>query len=47
MATPLLKQFGLKAILFAIPGRIREDEDSFISWAELREMHASGLWDIQ
>ena len=47
VATPLLKQFQLKAILFAIPGRIAEADDPFVSWTELREMQASGVWDIQ
>jgi len=47
VATPLLKQLQLTGILFAIPGRIEEDQGSFVSWTELREMHASGVWDIQ
>jgi hypothetical protein len=47
VATPLLKRFQLKAILFAIPGRIHDEQNSFVSWAELRQMHASGVWDIQ
>jgi polysaccharide deacetylase len=47
VATPLLKKFQLKAILFAIPGRIQDDDEPFVSWAELREMQASGVWDIQ
>src|SRR5262245_925854 len=47
VATPLLKQLRLKAILFAIPGRIRDESDPFVSWTELGEMHASGVWDIQ
>ena len=47
VATPLLKQFRLSAILFAIPGRIQEDASPFITWAQLGEMHASGVWDIQ
>ncbi|OLC48271.1 MAG: hypothetical protein AUH43_10010 [Acidobacteria bacterium 13_1_40CM_65_14] len=59
VATPLLKQYQLKAILFAIPGRIVDGErlrsaeslalhdDPFVTWPELREMHASGVWDVQ
>jgi hypothetical protein len=47
VATPLLAEMRLKAILFAIPGRIRDESQPFVSWAELREMHASGVWDIQ
>jgi hypothetical protein len=59
VATPLLKQYRLKAILFAIPGRVCDDdpvvgadprvspENPFVTWMQLREMHASGVWDIQ
>jgi len=47
VATPLLRQFGQQAILFAIPGRIQEEPGSFVSWSQLRDMHASGVWDIQ
>ncbi|HEV3141233.1 MAG TPA: polysaccharide deacetylase family protein [Vicinamibacterales bacterium] len=60
VVTPLLKQYGLRAILFAIPARM-EDERSpeslalrrenvalpFVTWAQLRAMHDSGVWDIQ
>jgi len=49
VATPLLKQYDVKAILFAIPGRVRENssDDPFVTWSQLRHMHASGLWDVQ
>jgi hypothetical protein len=67
VATPLLKQYELKAILFAIPGRVHDGtadrsgpttanvgadprvrpEDPFVTWAQLRDMHASGIWDVQ
>jgi hypothetical protein len=47
VATPLLAQLRLTAILFAIPGRIRDESEPFVSWADLREMQASGVWDIQ
>ena len=86
VATPLLKQYQLTAILFAIPGRIQDAEhtrsmvgpthgsapttigtthepptkvvgadprvrpsgnEPFVTWPELREMQASGVWDIQ
>ncbi|HWW88713.1 MAG TPA: polysaccharide deacetylase family protein, partial [Vicinamibacterales bacterium] len=55
-ATPLLKQYGLRAILFAIPGRIVDAESlrsragdgpSFVTWPELKAMHQGGAWDIQ
>jgi hypothetical protein len=49
VATPLLKQYGVKAVLFAIPGRLRDSgaDQPFVTWSQLREMHASGVWDIQ
>jgi hypothetical protein len=49
IATPLLKQYDLKAILFAIPGRVGENgsDDPFVTWSQLRNLHASGLWDVQ
>jgi polysaccharide deacetylase len=58
VATPLLKQYRLNAILFAIPGRVHDrpnigadpnarPDDPFVTWEQLREMHASGVWDIQ
>ena len=47
VATPLLKEYHLRAILFVIPGRIEDETTAFVSWPQLREMHASGVWDIQ
>jgi hypothetical protein len=49
VALPLLRQYGLRAILFAIPARIGEHQgDSpFVTWAQLRELHASGMFDVQ
>jgi hypothetical protein len=49
VAMPLLRQYGLRAILFAIPGRITEAEDHgpFVTWTQLRAMHESGVMDIQ
>src|SRR5262245_20570047 len=49
VATPLLKQYGLNAVLFVIPGRVREhvSDAPFVTWSQLREMHASGVWDVQ
>ena len=46
VVTPLLQQCGLRAILFAIPARIG-DSLPFVTWTQLRTMHASGVWDIQ
>ena len=56
VAFPLLKQYSLRATVFAIPGRIgdapaapdpRRTEDGFVTWSQLREMHASGVVDVQ
>lgn len=67
VAFPLLKRYGLTAITFAIPGRIRDADDvrptldegladadgtdasesPFVTWPELRAMHASGVVDVQ
>jgi hypothetical protein len=49
VAMPLLKKYSLRAIVFAIPGRIADDgrHSPFVSWSELGEMHASGVFDVQ
>ncbi len=57
VALPLLRQYAMRAIVFAIPGRIEDDLESarlkprvtspFVTWAQLRELHASGVFDVQ
>src|SRR5262249_38095907 len=49
VALPLLKQYALTAILFAIPGRIgdADGESPFVTWSQLRDVHASGAFDVQ
>lgn len=49
VAFPLLKQYGLRGILFAIPARVAEEgaDSPFVSWSQLRELHASGVFDVQ
>lgn len=49
VAAPLLKQYGLAAITYAIPARISErDGDSpFVTWPELAALHVSGVIDVQ
>lgn len=44
---PLLKEYGLRAITYVIPGRLAENDHPFCSWEQLREMQASGLVDVQ
>ncbi len=54
-ATPVLKKYGMKAVLSVI-GQACEDasQDAYraedycnVTWSQLREMAASGLWEIQ
>jgi hypothetical protein len=49
VAWPLLERHGLQAILFAIPARLgTEPGDSpFVTWRQLRELHSSGVFDVQ
>jgi hypothetical protein len=50
VAAPLLTQYGLTAITYAIPARIAEDGDAgspFATWAALAAIHASGVIDVQ
>lgn len=57
-AAPLLRQFGLRAIVYAIPGRIADapvvrtssadpSASPFMTWPELRQLHAEGTIDVQ
>jgi Polysaccharide deacetylase len=48
VALPLFRQLGLRGILFAIPARIGDTPGSpFVTWAQLRELQASGAFDVQ
>ena len=47
VALPLLKTYGLRAILFAIPARVDDAEGAFVRWEHLKTMHASGIIDVQ
>jgi hypothetical protein len=50
VAAPLLTQYGLRAITYAIPARITEsgeDDSPFVTWSELAALHASGVVDVQ
>lgn len=58
-AAPLLRRYGLRAIVYPIPGRVAEaastravapdtaDGSPFMTWAELRSLHSEGLIDVQ
>jgi Polysaccharide deacetylase len=47
VVAPLLKEYGRTAIVYAIPGRIERSDSPFVSWDELRQLHGSGLIDVQ
>ena len=49
VALPLLKQYTLRAVLFAIPARIAAapGDTPFVTWPQLREIHGSGVFDVQ
>jgi hypothetical protein len=47
VATPLLKQYGLRAILFAIPEHVGDPDHVFVTWNELAAMQTSGVFDVQ
>jgi len=49
VAYPLLKQYGMSAVLFAIPARVADEDSSspFVTWPQLRELHSSGVFDVQ
>jgi len=50
VAAPLLKQYGLRGITYAIPARITEHgegDSPFVTWGELSALHASGVIDVQ
>lgn len=49
VAYPLLKQYGLRGILFAIPARVADESSPspFVTWTQLRELQSSGVFDVQ
>lgn len=49
VAYPLLKQYGQRAVLFAIPARVADEGSGspFATWAQLRELESSGVFDVQ
>jgi peptidoglycan/xylan/chitin deacetylase (PgdA/CDA1 family) len=59
-AAPLLREYGLTAIVYPIPGRVADARgvrqvdapvpgvaDGFMTWPEIRSLHAEGLIDVQ
>ncbi len=47
VVAPLLKEYGFTAIVYAIPGRIGRPDAPLVSWDQLRQLHGSGLIDVQ
>jgi hypothetical protein len=49
VALPLLRQYSLRAILFAIPARVADapGDTPFVTWSQLRDLHSSGVFDVQ
>src|SRR4030042_7056102 len=43
----VLKELGFKAVMFVVTDRQDTENDFFLSWDELRQMHRSGRWDIE
>lgn len=46
-AFPLLQQLGLRATVFAIPGRVEDPDGKFVTWPQLSAMQSSGVVDVQ
>jgi tetratricopeptide (TPR) repeat protein len=46
-ADPILREFGLKATMFAPLSNVEPDLPGFSSWEELKEFQSSGRWEIQ
>jgi hypothetical protein len=57
IAAPFLRQYGMRAVAYAIPARIAEAAGTrtttehagplFVTWPELRELSSSGFVDVQ
>ncbi|MGH9142954.1 MAG: polysaccharide deacetylase family protein, partial [Vicinamibacterales bacterium] len=50
VAAPLLQQYGLTAMTYAIPARITENgegDSPFVTWRELSDIQAAGVIDVQ
>ncbi len=48
VATPILRQHGMKAVVFLVPGRIPSTPGgALLSWEEIEALAATGLFDFQ
>lgn len=46
-ADRVLREYGMRATMFAASGLTRPDDDVHLSYKELAEMQESGRWDVQ
>lgn len=46
-ATPILREYGMHAIAFIVPGWVSAHPSFALNWPELQQMRSSGTWDIQ
>src|SRR4051812_32484550 len=44
---PILAAAGFRAVSFVITGWVGTDQPYYLTWDELRRMHASGRWDLE
>jgi peptidoglycan/xylan/chitin deacetylase (PgdA/CDA1 family) len=46
-ADPLLKQYGFRGVAFTITGMVNEHYPYYLTWEEIKSLHATGRWDIE
>jgi hypothetical protein len=46
-ATPILREYGMHAVAFVVPGWVSAHPNFALNWTELQQMQRSGTWDIQ
>jgi poly-beta-1,6-N-acetyl-D-glucosamine N-deacetylase len=46
-ADQLLRHYGFRGMVFVPTAKIGERTSRYLTWSELRRMHASGRWDIE
>ena len=47
VADPILKRYGMHAVLFVITSQIGKHAPYYLSWSELRALRESGRWDLE
>jgi peptidoglycan/xylan/chitin deacetylase (PgdA/CDA1 family) len=46
-ATPILREYGMHAVAFVVPGWVTAHPNFALNWPEILRMQRSGTWDIQ